>query len=138
MDKFYNGPMSSRQWIIETCLDRSDTEDEAASKTVPAAWRATYSQDKGDEPWEAIAPRRDSLADFAIIICSFGPSWQTASQGVLVKIVDKQEDGLILVSRICRMSVLSTPEYDNMEWVTEPLKRACGDWKPINQVWCVD
>jgi hypothetical protein len=138
MDKFYDGPMSSEQWIIETCLDRSDTENEAASKTVPAAWRATYPQDKGDEPWETIAPRRDSLADFAIIICSFGPSWQTTSEGVLVKIVDKQEDGLILVSRICRMLVSSTPEYDNMEWVTEPLKRACGDWKPINQVWCVD
>jgi hypothetical protein len=138
MDKSYNGPMSSGQWIIETCLDRSYTENEAASKTVPAAWRATYPQDKGDEAWEIIAPRRDSLADFAIIICSFGPSWQMTSEGVLVKIVDKQEDGLILVSRICRMLMSLTPEYDNMEWVTEPLKRACGDWKPINQVWCVD
>jgi hypothetical protein len=138
MNKFYNGPMSSVQWVIETCLDRSETENEAALEMVLAAWRATYRQDKGGEPWETIAPRRDSLADFAIIICSFGPSWQTTSESLLVKIVDKQEDGLILVSRICRMLVSSTPEYDNMDWVTEPLKRTCGDWKPINQMWCVD
>jgi hypothetical protein len=116
MNKFYKGPMSSGQWIIEICLRRSDTEDEAASKMVPAAWRATYSQNKGDGPWEVLAPGRDSRADLAIIICSFGPSWETTSDGGLVKIVGKQEDELILVSRICRMFVSSTPEHDNMKW----------------------
>jgi hypothetical protein len=91
-----------------------------------------------DQPWEIMSPKKQDSDKMAIIICSYGRAWRNSVGGLLVRIVDKAEDEMLVVSRICRVIVSETPEYDDFEWMKDPENCCTGQWRSVKQMWCVD
>ncbi|OCK81048.1 hypothetical protein K432DRAFT_451216 [Lepidopterella palustris CBS 459.81] len=132
-----NGRMNEF-FIIDT--PKGDDSDKIGSVPgrPPYTWRAIYSQDAYDKPWEQMAPTMADSGNIAIIIFSYSRSWHTALEGILVKVLHGLDGGSLAVSRLCRMIISETPEYGDHSWVREPSKRVDGDWLPVHQIWCVD
>jgi hypothetical protein len=104
----------------------------------PLFWRVVYSNDGEDQPWEIMSPKKQDSYKMAIIICAYGPFWRNSVSGLLVRIVDKAKDEMLVVSRICRLVICGTPEYDDFEWLKDPESSCTGQWRSVKQMWCVD
>lgn len=142
-----DGPMS-QFFIVDTLKGRKFSRSNAVEEVPgrpPATWQVMYSMDVHDQSWQDIAPNRkkqrhgrSTTENMAIIIFSYGPAWKMTAEGILVRTKQRLEDGAMAVSRVCRLLISGTPEYDDHHWMRQPSNRINGDWLPVHQVWCVD
>jgi hypothetical protein len=104
----------------------------------PLFWRVVHKDEGEDQSWDTMSPKKQDSQKMAIIICGYGPYWRNSIDGLLVRIVDKDKDGMHVVSRVCTVVVSGTPEYDGFEWLKDPESSCTGKWQSVRQMWCVD
>lgn len=138
------GVVIDSNFVVETPTTTPDDDTDAHTGRPPSTWRVVYSPDSSDYPWEDMAPtwvrsgETAELIEMAIIIFSYGRQWRNVSEGLLVRIKHRLSNGALAVSRVCKMIISQTPEYDDFAWMRQPSDRVEAKWASVDQIWCVD
>lgn len=130
-------------FVIDTSPSMDlNTEDEIIEGKPPRMWRCTYRNDPDSPPWTKVRPSWQNSTRVGIIICSYTRQWRNnALSGLMVRlkgeVIEKGKRSMH-VERICKVTIMGAPEYDDLCWIKEPEKRVSGSWLSMTQQWCVD